>query len=131
MTDKEQIIIDGVEVNECDFFIKNRDKYLCRCIKINSFGDIVNPKNAENSNCLDNYNCYYKQLARNTAECEKLKESQNILIEGYAKRYKKWERFRQAFDELKEICEQLVDDDYIRPVAESLIDIIDNAKEQL
>ena len=65
---------DGVDVNECDFFIKNRDKYLCRCTKINSFGDIVNPKNAENSNCLDNYNCYYKQLARKTQIINEIEE---------------------------------------------------------
>lgn len=71
---------DGVDVNECDFFIKNRDKYLCRCTKINSFGDIVNPKNAENSNCLDNYNCYYKQLARKTQELKSLKNNEDLLI---------------------------------------------------
>ena len=91
---------DGVDVNECDFFIKNRDKYLCRCTKINSFGDIVNPKNAENSNCLDNYNCYYKQLARKTQECEQIKEKYEALKleneEGY-----------EIVAELKHECEEL------------------------
>lgn len=144
---------DGVDVNECDFFIKNRDKYLCRCTKINSFGDIVTPKNAENSNCLDNYNCYYKQLARKAQECEELKEKYEALKlenqEGYEivdelkqeceelkRKVKlmmdcldcKVDEYKEALDEIEEICRQLLDDDYIRSVAESLIDIISRAK---
>ena len=100
MADKQQIIINGGDVNECDFFIKNRDKYLCRCAKINSFGDIVTPKNAENSNCLDNYNCYYKQLARKTQECE--------LLETQLESYHIGEpKLRQRIQELEEECEQI------------------------
>ncbi len=90
---------DGVDVNECDFFIKNRDKYLCRCTKINSFGDIVTPKNAENSNCLDNYNCYYKQLARKTQECEELEKQ----LETSEKWRIKAESLNENF-ELKNTC---------------------------
>lgn len=100
MTDKEQIISDGVDVNECDFFIKNRDKYLCRCTKINSFGDIVTPKNAENSNCLDNYHCYYKQLARKTQECELLETQLESYHIGEAK-------LVQRIQELEHECEDL------------------------
>ena len=90
---------DDVDVNECDFFIKNRDKYLCRCTKINSFGDIVTPKNAENSNCLDNYNCYYKQLARKTQECEELEKQ----LETSEKWRIKAESLNENF-ELKNTC---------------------------
>lgn len=103
--DKEQIIIDGVDVNECDFFIKNRDKQLCRCIKVNSFGDIVNPKNAENSNCLDNYNCYYKQLQKEkfvNLNNRQMVESAEDLIYENSELYKNLKEKEQECEELKE-----------------------------
>ena len=62
MTDKEQIVIDGVDVMDC--------KYACNT----AFG-----KNGckhpmmKNIYCSKNPNCYFKQLARKTQECEKMK----------------------------------------------------------
>lgn len=53
MTDKEPIIIDGVDVSKC--------KYLPYC-------------NDKQGNCAFEPNCYFKQLARKTQECEELKE---------------------------------------------------------
>ena len=105
--DKQQIIINGGDVNECDFFIKNRDKYLCRCTKINSFGDIVTPKNAENSNCLDNYNCYYKQLARKTAECELLETQLESYHIGEPKLIQRIQELEQECEQIKEKYEAL------------------------
>lgn len=56
MTEKEQIIIDGVNVSGCKFFNDITESYYCFGIP-----------------CKDRPNCDYKQLARKTQECEKLK----------------------------------------------------------
>ena len=55
----KQIIIDGVEVNECAYFLyhlgcNSLDSKTCQCI---------------------NDDCYYKQLKRKEQECEELKEN--------------------------------------------------------
>ena len=98
--DKVQIIINDIDVSGCEFLIINRDRRLCRCTKFNYFGDAVCPKNAENLNCQDNYNCYFKQLARQTQECEQIQEKYEALKlenqEGY-----------EIVDELKQKCEEL------------------------
>lgn len=100
MTNKVQIIINDIDVSGCEFLIINRDRRLCRCTKFNYFGDAVCPKNAENLNCQDNYNCYFKQLARQTQECEQIQEKYEALKlenkEGY-----------EIVDELKQECEEL------------------------
>lgn len=63
MTDKEQIIINGVDVSGCEYacntaFGKNGCKHPMM----------------KNIYCPKNPNCYFKQLARKTQECEELKE---------------------------------------------------------
>ena len=57
MTDK-QIIIDGVDVAECEYF--------------NRFRSICHNKNLC-CDCKENPNCYYKQLKRKEQKCEQLK----------------------------------------------------------
>ena len=62
MTDK-QLIIDGVDVSECNFCEwKSSDIPQCR-IRLASF----------ESTCKG-YNCHYKQLKAKEQECEELKE---------------------------------------------------------
>lgn len=61
MTDKEQIIINDVNVSGCKYYNKN--------IKTDCLLYPLQP-----DACKDNSNCYYKQLARKTQECEELKE---------------------------------------------------------
>lgn len=88
MTDK-QIIIDGVNITGCTWcdFEPDAEPY-CR---INDGEDLA---------CEDNPNCYFKQLARKTQECEQLKEKYEALKlenqEGY-----------EIVDELKHKCEEL------------------------
>ena len=84
MTDK-QIIIDGVDVAECDFYDKNK-KY-CLTLKMDTTGfknpscfsgdfqeciqdSIVCP----NTFCDNNPNCYYKQLKRKEQIFNEIKE---------------------------------------------------------
>lgn len=63
MTDKEQIIIDGVDVKNCR-----------RRIGKNSYCRYFKRLCSEN-----NFNCVWKQLARKTQECEGLKEKNTLL----------------------------------------------------
>ena len=84
MTDK-QIIIDGVDVSECEFLIISNDKQLCRCIKSDLFGAIEFVENAKNGNCKDNTNCYFKQLKRKEQaldEIEKYLDAQQKYFDG-------------------------------------------------
>lgn len=65
MTDKE-IIIDGVDVAGCKYF--------------NRFGSICHNKNLC-CDCEKNQDCYYKQLARKTQECEELHTELKFKVE--------------------------------------------------
>lgn len=67
--DKEQIIIDGVDVSKCKFLINrfsNNTDYCCSELN-NTF--LKCPKR----------DCYFKQLARKTQECEELKTENEEL----------------------------------------------------
>lgn len=62
MTDEEQIMINGIDVGECKFFNNITENHYCFGIP-----------------CKDRPNCYFKQLARKTQECEKLTNKNNSL----------------------------------------------------
>lgn len=65
---KQQTIIDGVDVKECDWLWLNTEKpYNSRCFK---FKDVY----SQCEDCKKYPNCYYKLLARKTQECKELKE---------------------------------------------------------
>lgn len=81
MTNKEQIIISGVDVSGCDFLAKT-DIY-------NSYSGVTTAYKgqcgcSDDEMCKDHRNCGYKKLARQlqrkTAECEELK---NQVDEDY------------------------------------------------
>ena len=74
MTDKEQIIIDEVDVSGC--ILRRRKE--ANCTVCNGYSSKV-----FEFDCSDFKNCYYKQLARKTAECE---------------------QYEQACDKIKEVC---------------------------
>jgi hypothetical protein len=72
MTDKEQIIINGVDVSKCDKLIVNQlYGYACNCEEDTH---II-------SSCKNRHNCYYKQLARKTQECEELHTELKFKVE--------------------------------------------------
>ena len=98
MTDKEQIIIDGIDVSKC--------KYLPYC-------------NDKQGNCAFYSNCYFKQLARKTQECEELKKELmrkdevntffNTPTEGWSNNpcdicesKNNYDRYRKALEEIEE-----------------------------
>ena len=68
----EEIIIDGVDVNECTYSIIGIDKH-CYCEE--QLYDDGTPV----CQCKDNNDCYYKQLKRKEAECEELKKQNDYL----------------------------------------------------
>lgn len=67
MTDNKTII-DGVDVSECVSFDKRNGKNLCCC------DDTRDDKIPFANFCVENKNCYFKQLARAKRELEKIKE---------------------------------------------------------
>ena len=80
MTYKEEIIIDGVNVLECEYY---EYKSLKDCeMRYPESGDceigllnyLFNGNLGIEKFCKDNPNCYYKQFARKTQECEELKK---------------------------------------------------------
>ena len=67
----ESIIIDGVDVNKCEFYIPetqpNEDE--------DEFLDVCNFPNSYNSFCYENKDCWYKQLQRAKEELKQYKKS--------------------------------------------------------
>lgn len=71
MTDKKEIIINGVDVSECEYLqllnhydIETGTEYWKVCRNKGS-------KNCKWSCCSDNHNCYHKQLKRTEQKLEK------------------------------------------------------------
>lgn len=89
MTDKEQIIIDGVDVSECNFLhvegICTSDSYFCE-------GHI---------------NCYFKQLVRKTQECENYKKRAVCFKDVNKQLGYKYLTIKQKCEELKEENQKL------------------------
>ena len=64
MTDKEQIIIDGVDVSGCEYYAQG----IC------NIPDVIETYDS----CIDKGACYFKQLQRKEKECE---EVSNEIVE--------------------------------------------------
>lgn len=92
--DKEQIIIDGVDVSGCVSFDKLNGQNIC------CYEDTREDKIPFANFCVENKDCYFKQLARKTQEYEQLQEKYEALKlenqEGY-----------EIVAELKQECEEL------------------------
>ena len=80
MTDKEPIIIDGVDVSKC--------KYLPYC-------------NDKQGNCAFEPNCYFKQLARKTQECNYLEKALDLANEQLKEVIK-----TTCYDCTSKVCEE-------------------------
>mgnify|MGYP000195430356 FL=1 len=104
MTDK-QIIINNVDVSGCEFRFRT---FGCDCMSSNGTVKI----STEGTHCVDNPNCYFKQLQRKEQECEKLKK----IIENQRKEIYR-HRHKQA--ELKERIKTLDGKDITVQITES------------
>ena len=105
MTDK-QIIIDGVNVSECEYY--NKDDKTCREINGNYDTDIC-----EFDKC-ENYNCYYKQLQRekqnsqeaidaSIREFNRAEELKTLL----KRKEQEYNKLKQALAKIKKICSEM------------------------
>ena len=152
MTDKEQIIIDGVDVSGCEYYAQG----IC------NIPDVIETYDS----CIDKGACYFKQLQRKEKECE---EVSNEIVElnvkyetvvnlakknADANEYclqeleKENQKLKQALDEIEKIVtldkthiEELISDDkFIRcPINDDvncnyftrnkILDIINKAKD--
>lgn len=127
MTDKE-IIIDGIDVSKCEYF---KDGMCYAECDLEGYTD-WECKDTELSNC------YFKQLARKTQECEELKvyaQRQENQREEYYKEYLKLsqecEKYKQSLDEIEKYCDNqicLTGDLPFRTTASDILDIISKAK---
>lgn len=96
MTDKEQIIIDGVDVSKCRYF---RPGSTLTCSRM--YGGACDNK-------YSNELCYFKQLAHKTRECEELKKQLDKQVKDSANRYselnREWNnRCKKYADDLKSL----------------------------
>lgn len=104
MTDKEQIIIDGVDVSGCDELWLNFEKnYDSKCIR---FKDVY----SQCSYCKDNPNCEYKQLQKekfeNLNNRQIVERAENLIYEN-SELYKNLKGKEQECEQIKEKYEAL------------------------
>ena len=109
------IIIDGVDVSECEFYT---DRLYTNCKSgCSAYAD----------DCKSEYrqNCYYKQLQRLKAENEKLKQYKQSKQASYETMQTEWnkainesrdvkaenEKYKQALEEVRELAKLIKDDD--------------------
>lgn len=129
MTDKKEIIIDGIDISECEFLWKEElPKKVC------------NNGNLD-CNCNSNPNCYFKQLKRKEQECKNLEEElrgcrigiKDISIES-TEICKISEKCKQALDEIENYVRDNSDFDKNDKLtsntgAYDILEIINKAKE--
>lgn len=140
MTDKEQIMIDGVDVSKCRYF---RPGSALTCSRM--YGGACDNK-------YSNELCYFKQLAHKTRECEELKKQLDKQVKDSANRYselnREWNnrckkyaddlkslnRYRKALEEIEGLATNLrTRTDYhseeeVNADIENILDIIRKAK---
>ncbi len=107
MTDKEEIIIDGVDVSKCEYSSTTPSNILCYM---------------KGNKCKNNPNCYFKQLARKTQECEELKEKikayenlalhikcphcnkeLDLILDGTEEKVNLFDSYRKALEEIERV----------------------------
>ena len=123
MRDK-QIIIDGVDVSKCRYFLKDTegqdydtDEFVKGCCEAK--GSCIGYEFAGYGLCRGDKDCYFKQLARKTQECEELEELLKLrtndridkLERAIIRRNAKIDRYHKALDEIEKAtkinCEEI------------------------
>ena len=104
----QKIIINNVDVSECEFFEE------CE-IKINDSECLAHSRHFYEGtfyDCCDEHpDCYYKQLKRKEQECEELKEQFKLaepLYQSCNIKDKKIKKYEQTLAYIKEIAEKEV-----------------------
>lgn len=91
MTDKEKIIIDGIDVSECGFLWKEKlPKKFC------------NNGNLD-CDCNSNPNCYFKQLKRKEQALDEIED----IADDYNRVEKTSQYYRDGFDQIQDIINNI------------------------
>ena len=143
---KEQIMIDGVDVSECIFLDIVNERPWCDNVNISAIGKSQCPY----VDCYKNPDCYYKQLARKTQECEELKDKLAVtqfnleqkckvlkdvgVVQDKSGGYQVMDvdRYRKALEEIEEYCIKeisLTGDLPFRTTVSDILDIINKVKD--
>lgn len=93
MTNKEQVIIDGVDVSKCKHFGDGE----CGCEYYLRYGYEITMYDR----CEECPDCYFKQLARKTKQYEYLKEDYEKLEQRHNEAFQEFERLKQLCEEMK------------------------------
>ena len=116
MTDK-QIMIDGVNVGKCRYFLKDTegqdydtDEFVKGCCEAK--GSCIGYEFAGYGLCRGDKDCYYKQLARKTEECEKYKKLAADFKDVNKQLGYKYLTIKDECEELKEKYEEIKEDRY-------------------
>lgn len=96
MTDKEQIIIDGVDVNGCENY-KPKDRFTCY---------------AHICNCHERSTCYFKQLARKTQEYKELAKDYDRQNEWLQQRTQEYDELLEDYKELDNRANRMIEEKY-------------------
>ena len=102
-TDKEQIIIDGVDVGECGFLVIQKH---CDIESDDIFKACYN-KDCKYSICSENPDCLYKMYKRKEKECEELEANNIYLRDRTGKLERAIIRRNNQLDQLKAENEEL------------------------
>lgn len=92
MTD-EEIIIDGVDVSECVSFDKLNGLNIC------CYDDTREDKIPFANFCIENKDCYFKQLKREEQECEAQRRKIDYYIVKISQLLDDINKYKQALDE--------------------------------
>lgn len=105
MTDKEQIMIDGVNISECKHFCLEAQ---IPEIPFAGYSNICCEENTVKE-CKDNPNCYFKQLARKTQELEVICKAFDIeyAYDDNGKIYGRSNKLRSLEQECEELKKEL------------------------
>lgn len=139
MTDKE-IIIDGVDVSKCRYFLKNTeeqdyntDEFVKGCCEVK--GSCIGYEFAGYGLCRGDKDCYFKQLACKTAECEELKKKIEYNNKQEARWCKAWfkmrkqrTKYRKALDSIEDIC-NVADRYELEGLRDTILDVINKVKD--
>ena len=105
MTENKPIIIDGVDVSGCDELVNECDCYLTQEHDYRSVTPYTYTK------CSGFPNCNFKQLARKTQECEKLREANDEKNEFLKKlgisATGEFHRIKHYIDKMHQKCKEV------------------------
>ena len=132
MTDKEQIIIDGINVVDCNYII-DHDPPKTR----GTWGGTIHKGACKiySKDCKHNPDCYFKQLTLKTQECEALKSESFTMNSLIIEQEEEIDRYRKVLEKIEKL---ISDDEFAKcPIdgencnyftSRKILDIINKAK---